>query len=553
MVCGKKIKMKIKLTWKILLLVSIVIISLISITNSPTSYKLLSFILLGIFMFSPLIKSRKTQNFSLILLILSLALLVYSSLNIQGVMIASVDQNSTAFQEGLRQGQIIQSVDGVEINNIEEFSNEISGKFKGNESIKLIIKTDQTEVILFTNKQPNMTVSELPKSNIKTGLDLAGGSRALIKAENTDLTSTQVKDLVDILENRLNVFGISDVNVRPVSDLSGNNFVLIELAGASPADLENLISSQGKFEAKIGNKTVFIGGERDIASVSSNAQESRVHCPNEQFCNFEFVITLSPKAAERHSEITGALDLNESNPQYLNETLDLYLDGKKIDSLNIGESLRGRATTQIMISGGESGNNVEEAYDNTKEEMKRLQTVLKTGSLPFKLEIVKLDTISPQLGSRFVNTILFAGASALLAVSLIIFIRYRNFKSSIALLLTSTSEILIILGIASIINWNLDLPSIAGILATIGTGIDQQIIILDEAKSERNLSIKQRIKRAFTIIMGAYFTAVVALLPLLWAGAGLLKGFVVTTLIGITSGVLLTRPAFADIIKSIEE
>jgi len=121
------------------------------------------------------------------------------------------------------------------------------------------------------------------------------------------------------------------------------------------------------------------------------------------------------------------------------------------------------------------------------------------------------------------------------------------------LTIIADSEIIIILGIASLIEWNIDLPGIAGILATVGTGIDQQIIILDEARQSLSLSIKQRMKRAFTIILGAYFTAVVALLPLLWAGAGLLKGFAVTTIIGITAGVLITRPAFADMIRRIEK
>lgn len=112
---------------------------------------------------------------------------------------------------------------------------------------------------------------------------------------------------------------------------------------------------------------------------------------------------------------------------------------------------------------------------------------------------------------------------------------------------------IIILGIASFIDWNLDFPSIAGILVTIGTGIDQQIIILDEAKQNVNVSLKQKLKRAFAIILGAYFTALVSLLPLISAGAGLLKGFAVTTIIGITTGVLITRPAFTDMIKKIEE
>ena len=121
----------------------------------------------------------------------------------------------------------------------------------------------------------------------------------------------------------------------------------------------------------------------------------------------------------------------------------------------------------------------------------------------------------------------------------------------IAVVVTSVSELIIILGIASFIDWNLDLPSIAGILAAIGTGIDSQIIILDEAKDSELLSLKQKLKRAFSIILGAYFTALVALLPLLWAGAGLLKGFAITTIIGITVGVLITRPAFSEIVKRI--
>ena len=136
---------------------------------------------------------------------------------------------------------------------------------------------------------------------------------------------------------------------------------------------------------------------------------------------------------------------------------------------------------------------------------------------------------------------------------MVVFARYRKIKASLAMIFTSSSEIIIILGIAALIGWNLDLPSIAGILATIGTGFDDQIVILDEARRERFLSLKQRLKLAFAIILGAYFTVVVSMLPLLWAGAGLLKGFTFTTLIGITAGVFITRPAFSDMIRKMEE
>lgn len=475
-----------------------------------------------------------------------------------GVVVKSVDKDSQAFDEGLRQGNIITKIDGIPIENLASFTEVVTSKFPSSESIKTVITIDDgTEFTLFSNSSPQITVANIPKTNLQLGLDLSGGARALVQAEDKALTSAEVNDLVDTTSNRLNQFGISDVKVAPVSDLSGNNYMLIEIAGATPTDLKELISEQGKFEAKIGNETVFAGGSKDIASVSRNAQESGIRgCQSDNgqwFCTFSFTIYLSQEAAQRHANITAGLDVDPTNPQYLTLPLDLYLDDSLVDSLRIGTSLQGVVTTQVAISGSGTGATQEEAFLSAESQMKKLQTLLITGSLPFKLEIVKLDSISPTLGQGFSKSILLAGVVALFAVSILIFIRYKSIKPCLALLLTSISEVVIILGIASIIQWNLDLPSIAGILATIGTGIDQQIIIMDEAKEEKSVNIKQRLKRAFAIILGAYFTALVALLPLLWAGAGLLKGFAVTTLIGITAGVLITRPAFTDIIKKIQK
>jgi len=473
----------------------------------------------------------------------------------KGVIVSSVESNSTSFEQGIRQGQIITSIDGIKINDLEDFSSAMKGKFQSNENEKTIFQIGGSEIILFSNKPPEITISEISKTNLKLGLDLEGGARALIKAQEFDLSPDETKELSDVIGNRLNVYGIEDIKIAPITDLVGNSFVRIEIAGATPDDLRSLISDQGKFEAKIGNETVFIGGE-DITSVARSGQEALVETCQQSgegyFCNFRFTIFLSEKAARKHSEITQNLDISLENPGYLSERLDLYLDDRLVNSLLISEGLKGVLTTQISISGSGSGITQNQAYDDALNEMNQLQTILVTGSLPYKLEIIKLDTLSPTLGKQFINSILFAGLGALSVVFLIVFLRYRNIKSSIALIITSLSEIIIILGIASFIEWNLDLPSIAGILATIGTGIDQQIIILDEAK-DKFLNLRLRMKRAFAIILGAYFTAVVAMLPLYWAVAGFFKGFAVTTIIGITAGVLITRPAFTEMVRRIEE
>ena len=480
----------------------------------------------------------------------------------KGVLITDVNSNSSAFTEGLRKGQIITSINGIPVNNINDYNDIISKKFPVEEKIRLTITTKEFQTILYDVDAPKIAVSNVPKSNIKTGLDITGGSRALVKAKDAQLTKEELNDLVDITRNRINIYGLSDVKVVPVSDLSGETYMLVEVAGATPKDLENLISQQGKFEAKIGNDTVFVGGDKDITSVCSSPSCSRISScdaasTTSHFCNFEFVIYLSEESAQRHAEITDKLGFNQSassaQGRYLDKPLDLYLDGKLVDSLLISEGLKGRATTQIQISGSGTGTNKQDAYVDAQNNMKQLQTVLKTGSLPYQLEIVKLDTVSPLLGKEFIRIILLAGLASLASVAIIVFIRYKKIKLSLALLITSFSEVIIILGIAALISWNLDLLSIAGILATIGTGIDQQIIILDESRQTSNLSLKQRMKRALTIILGAFFTGIASLLPLWWAGAGLLKGFVFTTIIGITSGILITRPAFTDIVKLIEE
>ncbi|MEK6910258.1 MAG: preprotein translocase subunit SecD [Nanoarchaeota archaeon] len=475
----------------------------------------------------------------------------------EGALIKSVDKNSSLFEEGLRSGNIIIGLNGEKVASKEDYGRIVEEIFNDGLEKRLDIQTEDNEYTVLINLTPNIHVDDVPRTRIKTGLDLRGGSRALVQPE-TPLTDAEMDDLLAVSSNRLNVFGLSDVQLKKVSDLSGNRFMLVEVAGSSPAELQDLIAKQGKFEAKVGNESVFLGGKEDIADVCRNDATCAgiVQCSAVQTggygCEFRFTLYLTENAAKKHADVTSNVPLDETG-QYLSEKLYLYVDNQEVDSLLIGASLKGQVTTQISIQGSGTGNTQEDALRDAKESMHKLQTVLITGSLPYKLNIVKLDTISPVLGDKFVKNLLLAGVAALIAVSIIIFIRYRKFKASLALLLTSFSEIIIILGVASLIGWNLDLPSIAGILATIGTGVDSQIVILDEARRNLTSGIKEKIKRALFIIMSSYATSMASLIPLYWAGAGLFKGFAITTIIGITAGVFISRPAFAEIIRKMEE
>jgi len=482
----------------------------------------------------------------------------------KGVVVKSVEKNSSLFNSGLRVGNIITSIDGKAISNIQDYSSSVN-KFKdsftnANDTNKLIIKTNNGEIIDLFSKDAldNVEVGKIPSTKIKTGLDIQGGARALVTAEDHQLTDNELTDLISISQERLNVYGLTDLSIRKASDLSGNRFMIVEIAGSSPSDLESLVAQQGKFEAKIGNETVFNGGNKDVTYVGRTGQDAGIYdcfaVQGGEACSFRFVIYLSESAAQKQADLTSNLSLNlSSGGKYLEKPLDLYLDGNLLDSLNIGVDLKGRVTTQIQISGSGSGKTRQEAITDANSNMKKLQTVLITGSLPFKLKIVKTDRISPVLGEKFTRTIFIASLLAVVAVFLVIFIRYRRIKIPFAIIFVVATEILITLGIAALIKWNIDLASIAGIIAAIGTGVDDQIVIVDESRRNKEDSLKQRIKNALFIIFTAYATAVVSLLPLYWAGAGLLKGFAFTSLIGITAGVFITRPAFADIARQLEE
>lgn len=550
----------IKFTPKIWIMLSFVVLSLIAILPLDITSDLLiisSFI--GLILINYFSKSKWTKVLLSLLFILVISFTVFNLANQEGLEVTYVQENSTAYNSGLRAGANLISINGQAVSTMEDYSKFIE-EFQNNypgEKQKVTIQTDQGEFInLFEKDFANtFNLQKIPSTRIKTGLDLQGGVRALVTAEDKQLTESELNDLISVTQERLNVYGLSDVQITPRTDSSGNRYMSVEIAGSTPDDLENLISQQGKFEAKIGNETVFVGGSEDITFIGTSGQDAYIQCPpNQNYCTFHFTITLSADAAQRQADATGELTINTtSNGRYLSKPLDLYVDGELRNSLNIGADLKGQPATNIQISGSGSGTTPEEKYENTQANMKTLQTILKTGSLPFKLQIEKIDRISPNLGEGFLRTIIIASLLAGLGVFLLVFIRYRKIKISFAMLVVMASEIIIVLGAAAMVGWNIDLAGIAGIIAAIGTGVDDQLVILDESRRSKDESIKKRIKLALFIVFTAYATSVVSLLPLMNAGAGLLAGFAVTTLIGISAGVFITRPAFADIARQIEE
>ncbi|MCD6229279.1 MAG: hypothetical protein J7K00_00555 [Candidatus Diapherotrites archaeon] len=195
--------------------------------------------------------------------------------------------------------------------------------------------------------------------------------------------------------------------------------------------------------------------------------------------------------------------------------------------------------------------------EGANQELDSMRILLKSGSLPLRVESIDKDVISPALGREFLSNAMVAGIAAILAVAFVLFLRYRRIILTIPMMFTALSEVVIIMGFAALTGWNLDLAAIAGIIAAVGTGVDDQIVITDELmRGERKTGVRSilgKVKNAFFIIFAAASTTIAAMFPIVFIGLGMgkLVGFATVTIFGVLAGVFVTRPAFAEIMKEV--
>ncbi len=380
----------------------------------------------------------------------------------------------------------------------------------------------------------------VPEEQLEALLEDVGGS--IRKNEDGTSTykegvSTETRDLTrDILNDKLNSMGLKDIPVRTV----GDEYILIDFAGIDLATAKEIAEKPGKFEIRIqttGNETQHVLYGDSIQSVGiPTYHDEQWHTP----------FTLKEDGARALQKValeTGAVD----NPDA--HYLIMYLDGEEIYGAPLSYSAAAKLREGPIYS-WEASTGTDE---NAKVQATALQVHLRGGALPVNVELVGSGHVDAGLGSQFKIEAVIAGFVSLLAVAAVVYYRYRRPEILIPMVGTSTSEVIMILGVAAAIGWQLDLAAIAGVIAAIGTGIDHLVIITDEVLYEGKLPptkvFLSRIGKAFAIILGAAATNIIALSPLVVMGFGSLKGFAITTIIGVFIGVVFARPVYGVVIK----
>ena len=390
--------------------------------------------------------------------------------------------------------------------------------------------------------------AKVPKERIDEILSAVGGKIAL--GENGDpiymniVTKETMELTKSILDEKLNILGLSDIPIRTV----GDDFILIDLAGVDLDTAKRIVGHPGKFEIRIqttqnNSEHVLFGDDIDNVDPMPVAISDGL---GGYSWAAAFRLTETGAKAFRDAAIRyGAVDDPDSH--YVMMLLDDNVIYTAPLSPDFANNLKEYPIYYISATTG-SG-------DWGKQEAEELIIHLSAGALPVSVETVGSGQVPALLGAQFREQVLIAAVLAIIVVSIVVSLRYHQRKIILPMLITSLSEVIILLGFASLINWQLNLPSIAGILAVIGTGIDHLVVITDEVLFEGEIPpdkvFSARLSSAFKIILAAAATTVFAMLPLYFLGLGALAGFAMVTIVGVLVGVFVTRPAYGRIIKAI--
>jgi len=363
-----------------------------------------------------------------------------------------------------------------------------------------------------------------------------------------DLKKSTMEHSIEVIRQRVDSLGVSEPVIQEYN--LGSDQILVELPGVDdPARVKDVIQSTARLELHLvqggpwpdeqaalqalggtvpydslllhtapgasapgsGNQVYQIKRAPEVAGTDiRDAQASRNQNTNEP----EVVFYLTTAAGNHFADFTTA---NKGKP------LCIVLDNKIQEVATIHDTIRDTGT----ISGG--GINEQQAKD--------LAMLLRTGALPASIHYLQESTVGPSLGADSIHQGVLASVVGMLAVMIFMLIYYRGagINADLALFL----NLVILLGFMGYTGSVLTLPGIAGVILTIGMGVDSNVLIFERIREELHAgkspaaAVDQGFAHAWTTIIDTHVTTIVSAAILFIFGTGPVRGFAVTLTFGL--------------------
>lgn len=387
-----------------------------------------------------------------------------------------------------------------------------------------------------------------------------------------ELVERTIESTYDTLQRRVNAYGLED-NVMQQSS-GGANQISLDLPGVeTPEDVKELLKKTAQLEFKLVHdqmtneqRPVPRSQDEILKMFGGKVPDGYEMLPYEpgksesQTTGGYLLVKAAPvvtgmhlreaKAEESYSleergpgvsfrlNAEGASRFEEATSKNVGRLLAIVLDGVIISAPHIKEKI----SESGRISGGM----------DKMDEAKVLATALKSGALPADIVILAEKTVGPSLGLKAINDGIFAGLLGVVLIVLFMVVYYR--LSGVNAVLCLVVNLVILLGFLGAFHASLTLPGIAGIILTVGMGVDTNVLIFERIREELglgktvNAATEAGFAKAFVTILDTHITSIASGAVLYYFGSVQIKGFAVTLIAGLVanlfSAVFVSRTMF---------
>ncbi|KNY25447.1 protein translocase subunit SecD [Pseudobacteroides cellulosolvens] len=420
---------------------------------------------------------------------------------------------------------------------------------RGKDAVKFFTVIAVIAILTYLAFAPNGTeipgIGTIPSAyDIRQAADLKGGIDAVLAPKDKDgkayaAKNDELNQAKSVIEHRLDAKGVMD-RVVTVDQVKKRITVQIPLKkGTTIEDPGSTIDDLGKMALltfREIDETKSATGQ--IAPVSGDPilegknVKSAKYQQDPQDGSHDVALKLDGEGTKKFAEATARL---------INKRIGVFMDDMLLSAPNV----------KVAITDGEC---VIEGQDSLEEAV-RLAQDIQSGAMPFKLEAESTSSISPILGSNALSVGITSGIVAFILVCLFMLIFYRlpGTLACIALLGHTVIQLLFI----SWFNLTMSLPGIAGLILSIGMGVDANVIIFERVKEElRNgktlrSAIDVGFKRAFSAVLDSNITTLISAFVLLYFGTGPIKSFAYTLIVGVILNFLTAVTASRIMLKSV--
>jgi len=383
-------------------------------------------------------------------------------------------------------------------------------------------------------------------------------------SEVTSLKQRAVQQAIETIRNRVDQFGVSEPTIQEHG--LGDYQILVELPGVDdPARVKDLIQSTAMLEIRQSMGGPYPDEQSALQANSGTIAPDQVILPGAtgQGGGQPEYWLISRSSAVAGSDIRDANASRDENGRP-DVQFSLSNDGGRrfyaFTSAHQGEKLaivldnrvREVATIQEPIR-----DNVRITGSFTEEQTHDLSMMLRSGALPASIHYLNEETVGPSLGADSIRAGVLAAIVGMAAVLIFMLIYYRGagINADLALLL----NLIILLGFLGFTHASLTLPGIAGVILTIGMGVDSNVLIFERIREELRAgkapaaAVDQGFAHAWLTIVDTHVTTIVSAVILFLFGTGPVRGFATTLTFGLLANlftaVFVSRVIFDAILN----